>query len=59
MAASSYKFENVEEARAALIADKLGTVYHKAKTVFVMTKHGTGEFSNKDWNQTNSQVKEK
>jgi hypothetical protein len=43
------QFKSVEEARAALAGDKLGTVYYKASEVFVVTAFGTGKFTTAEW----------
>lgn len=37
------------EARQALAADKLGTVYRRSKYVFVATAYGIGFFTAKEW----------
>lgn len=42
-------FDSPREARAALVGDKLGTVYRRADKVFVVTSHGSGTFDAKDW----------
>jgi hypothetical protein len=42
-------FDTVSEALAALNMDKLGTVYHRGRKVFVATAFGTGTFSREDW----------
>lgn len=43
------KFKSIGEAKQALILDKLGAAYVKGERVFVITAHGTGEFSYQDW----------
>lgn len=43
------RFANAVEARRAVIGDKLACVYVRADRVFVVTAHGTGEFSRADW----------
>jgi len=46
-------FTNPYEAIEALRIDKLGTVYYKANSVFVVTAFGLGRFSNKVWKLAN------
>lgn len=36
-------------AKAALLHDKLGTAYHRANEVVVITAHGSGVFSRELW----------
>lgn len=43
------RFASVAEARRAVAGDKLACVYVRADRVFVVTAHGTGEFSRTDW----------
>lgn len=42
-------FETVMEAKLALSNDKLGTLYHRAGRVFVVTSHGSGDFTRREW----------
>ena len=44
-------FETVIEARLALSLDKLGTIYRRAKTVFVITASGSGTFPVDEWDR--------
>jgi hypothetical protein len=44
-------FTTVQEALGSLGMDKLGTVYYRAKDVFVVTSHGSGTFSWADWRE--------
>lgn len=43
------KFESILEAKLALFLDKLGCVYHKGSSVFVVTSAGSGTFPRKEW----------
>lgn len=42
-------FTSAQEARAALAADRLGTVYYRLHEVLVVTAHGHGVFSRREW----------
>ena len=42
-------FGTVNEALLALSMDKLGTVYYRANSVFVVTAHGSGTFPIWKW----------
>jgi hypothetical protein len=51
-------FASVADARAALNADGLGTVYRRLGCVFVVTAFGTGTFTAAQWDhyQTSKQI---
>lgn len=49
MTAAPHIFTTVAEAKAALVADGLGTVYFRASEVFVATSAGTGTFPKDQW----------
>lgn len=42
-------FASVRDAKQALASDRLGTVYHRASGVFVVTAFGTGTFTREQW----------
>lgn len=42
-------FTSVQDAKMALASDKLATVYRTAKSVYVVTAHGSGTFSKTEW----------
>ena len=44
-------FGTVTEALLALSMDKLGTVYYRANSVFVVTAHGSGTFPIQKWRE--------
>jgi hypothetical protein len=44
-------FASVADARAALNADGLGTVYRRSGSVFVVTAFGTGTFTAEQWDR--------
>lgn len=43
------RFDDARQARRSLEADRLGCVYRTAGAVFVVTTHGTGEFTPEEW----------
>lgn len=45
-------FKTAGEAREVLAQDRLGTVYHAAKVVWVVTTFGTGTFSREEWERS-------
>lgn len=42
-------FPTVRDARLALASDRLGTVYQTARSVYVVTAHGSGTFTREQW----------
>jgi len=53
--ASGYRekkvFKTVEEAKSAVAADNLATVYRRAGGVFVVTAFGSGVFTTGQWDK--------